>query len=321
MTNFKKIVVAGGGVLGSQIAYQAAYCGFDVTIWLRSEGSIGRCQPKLDNLKKTYIEALNLMADPVKGEANWCPGLAEVGKFDLDECLKKVENIDVKLELDMAKAVKDADLVIESMAENTDDKIKFYTALAPLLDEKTVVVTNSSTLLPSTFAKYTGRPDKYLSMHFANSIWKNNVAEIMVQDKTDKKYFDMICEFANEIRMLALPVLKEKSGYLLNSMLVPFLLSGLDLYANGISDPESIDLAWTKGTGAPKGPFKIFDTVGLTTALNIVDQYQKVPGLFKPMLSKMMMPYNFKGMKAILEKYIAEGKLGMSSGEGFYKYK
>ena len=321
MTNFKKIVVAGGGVLGSQIAYQAAYCGFDVTIWLRSEGSIGRCQPKLDNLKKTYIEALNLMADSVKGEANWCPGLAEVGKFDLDECLKKVENINVKLELDMAKAVKDADLVIESMAENTDDKIKFYTTLAPLLDEKTVVVTNSSTLLPSTFAKYTGRPNKYLSMHFANSIWKNNVAEIMVQDKTDKKYFDMICEFANEIRMLALPVLKEKSGYLLNSVLVPFLLSGLDLYANGISDPESIDLAWTKGTGAPKGPFKIFDTVGLTTALNIVDQYQKVPGLFKPMLSKMMMPYNFKGMKAILEKYIAEGKLGMSSGEGFYKYK
>jgi len=321
MTNFKKIVVAGGGVLGSQIAYQAAYCGFDVTIWLRSEGSIGRCQPKLDNLKKTYIDALNLMADPVKGEANWCPGLAEMGKFDLDECLKKVENINVKLELDMAKAVKDADLVIESMAENADDKIKFYTTLAPLLDEKTVVVTNSSTLLPSTFAKYTGRPDKYLSMHFANSIWKNNVAEIMVQDKTDKKYFDMICEFANEIRMLALPVLKEKSGYLLNSMLVPFLLSGLDLYANGISDPESIDLAWTKGTGAPKGPFKIFDTVGLTTALNIVDQYQKVPCLFKPMLSKMMMPYNFKGMKAILEKYIAEGKLGMSSGEGFYKYK
>ena len=321
MTSFKKLVVAGGGVLGSQIAYQAAYCGFDVTIWLRSEGSIGRCQPKLDNLKKTYIDALNLMADPVKGEANWCPGLAEVGKFDLDECLKKVENINVKLELDMAKAVKDADLVIESMAENADDKIKFYTTLAPLLDEKTVVVTNSSTLLPSAFAKYTGRPDKYLSMHFANSIWKNNVAEIMVQDKTDKKYFDMICEFANEIRMLALPVLKEKSGYLLNSMLVPFLLSGLDLYANGISDPESIDLAWTKGTGAPKGPFKIFDTVGLTTALNIVDQYQKVPGLFKPMLSKMMMPYNFKGMKAILEKYIAEGKLGMSSGEGFYKYK
>ena len=321
MTNFKKIVVAGGGVLGSQIAYQCAYCGFDVTIWLRSEGSITRCQPKIDNLKKTYLEALKLMNDPSKTHENWCPGLADYDNFDYDDCVKKVENANVKLELDMKKAFEGADLIIESMAENKDDKIVFYEKMAPLLDEKTVVVTNSSTLLPSMFAKYTGREDKYLSMHFANSIWKNNVAEIMVQAKTDKKYFEQICEFANEIRMLALPVLKEKSGYLLNSMLVPFLLSGLDLYANGISDPESIDLAWTKGTGAPKGPFKIFDTVGLTTALNIVNQYQKVPGLFKPLLSKMMLPYNFKGMKEILEKYIAEGKLGMSSGEGFYKYK
>ena len=261
------------------------------------------------------------MNNPSKAHENWCPGLADYDNFDYDDCVKKVENVNVKLELDMKKAFEGADLIIESMAENKDDKIVFYEKMAPLLDEKTVVVTNSSTLLPSMFAKYTGREDKYLSMHFANSIWKNNVAEIMVQAKTDKKYFEQICEFANEIRMLALPVLKEKSGYLLNSMLVPFLLSGLDLYANGISDPESIDLAWTKGTGAPKGPFKIFDTVGLTTALNIVNQYQKVPGLFKPLLSKMMLPYNFKGMKEILEKYIAEGKLGMSSGEGFYKYK
>ena len=321
MTNFKKVVVAGGGVLGSQIAYQCAYSGFDVTIWLRSEGSIDRCKPKLDNLKKTYLDALKLMNDTSKAQENWCLGLADFDNFDYQECVDKVNNIEIKLELDMKKAFEGADLLIESMAENKEDKIAFYELMAPLLDEKTVVVTNSSTLLPSMFAKYTGREDKYLSMHFANSIWKNNVAEIMVQSKTDKKYFDEICEFANEIRMLALPVLKEKSGYLLNSMLVPFLLSGLDLYANGISDPESIDLAWTKGTGAPKGPFEIFDTVGLTTALNIVDQYQKVPGLLKPLLSKMMLPYNFKGMKEILEKYISEGKLGKSSGEGFYKYK
>ncbi len=321
MTNFKKIVVAGGGVLGSQIAYQCAYCGFDVTIWLRSEGSIGRCKPKLDKLKDTYLDALKLMNDKNKAEENWCPGLADFDHFDYEDCVKKVNSIDVKLELDMKKAFEGADLIIESMAENKEEKIKFYETMAPLLDDKTVVVTNSSTLLPSMFAKYTGREDKYLSMHFANSIWKNNVAEIMVQAKTDKKYFDLIVEFANEIRMLALPVLKEKSGYLLNSMLVPFLLSGLDLYANGISDPKSIDLAWTKGTGAPKGPFAIFDTVGLTTALNIVNQYQKVPGLLKPLLSKMMLPYNFKGMKEILEKYINEGKLGKSAGEGFYKYK
>ena len=88
----------------------------------------------------------------------------------------------------------------------------------------------------------------------------------------------------------------------------------------GVSDPESIDIAWTRGTGAPKGPFQIFDTVGLNTAYNIVHQYQSVPGLFSPLLKKMMMPYNFKKMEAILKKYIDEGKLGMSTGEGFYKY-
>ncbi|MDY2770700.1 MAG: 3-hydroxyacyl-CoA dehydrogenase [Eubacteriales bacterium] len=311
----KKIVVAGGGVLGSQIAYQAAYCGFDVTIWLRSEGSITRTQPKLDHLKDVYFETIEKMAMP-EGQtpANWARGLADFDTFDKDECLKKAENAynGLKLELDMAKAVADADLVIESMAENLDDKIEFYRKLAPLLPEKTVLVTNSSTLLPSKMAKYTGRPEKFLSLHFANSIWKNNTAEIMAQAKTEPKYFDEVMKFAGEIRMIPLPVRKEKSGYLLNSMLVPLLFSGMDLFVNGVSDPESIDKAWTLGTGAPKGPFQILDTVGLTTAHNIVKMYVKIPSF--------LAPYNFKGMEKMLRKYIDEGKLGMSAGEGFYKY-
>ena len=104
-------------------------------------------------------------------------------------------------------------------------------------------------------------------------------------------------------------------------MLVPFLLSAMDLLTNEISDPESIDIAWTRGTGAPKGPFQIIDTVGLNTAKNIVEQYQKVPGLMSPLLKKMLLPYNYKGMLSMLNKYIDEGKLGKSTGEGFYKYK
>ncbi len=311
----KKVVVAGGGVLGSQIAYQAAYCGFDVTVWLRSEGSITRTQPKLDHLREVYAETINKMATP-EGQtpASWARGIAEYDEFDKDACLARSEAAysGIKLELDMAKAVEDADLVIESMAENVDDKIAFYKKLAPLMPEKTVLVTNSSTLLPSKFAKYTGRPEKYLSLHFANSIWKNNMTEVMAQSQTDPKYFEQIMDFARQIRMIPLPVRKEKSGYLLNSMLVPLLFSGMDLYVNGVSDPESIDKAWTLGTGAPKGPFQILDTVGLTTAYNIVQMYVKLPSF--------LAPYNFKGMSKMLKKYIDEGKLGMSSGEGFYRY-
>ena len=316
---FKKIVVAGGGVLGSQIAFQSAYCGYDVTIWLRSEGSIERTKPKLIALKQNYIDAIEEMSK----KDGWSLGIASPEDFNKKSCLKKVDEAfnNIKLETDLSIALDDADLVIESVAEKKEDKIDFYKKINPLLGDKTVLVTNSSTLLPSMFAQYTGRSNKYLALHFANSIWKNNTAEVMAHAFTDEKYFNQVKEFAKSIRMIPLPIKKEKSGYLLNSMLVPFLLSGMDLLANGISDPESIDKAWTLGTGAPKGPFQIIDVVGLQTAYNIVEQYQRVPGLLNPLLKKMMLPYNYKGMLAILKKYMDEGKMGVSSGEGFYKYK
>lgn len=310
-----RVVVAGGGVLGSQIAFQVAYCGFDVSIWLRSEGSITRTKPKLDKLKEVYIDTIHKMAAP-EGQTPtvWANGIADYADFDEKSCVEKVEKAfaSITLELDMKTAVKDADLIIESMAEKVDEKIAFYKTLAPLLPEPTIMVTNSSTLLPSKFAKYTGRPEKYLSLHFANFIWKNNMVEVMAQDKTNSIYFDQILTFAKDIRMIPLPVYKEKAGYLLNSMLLPLLSSGMDLYVNGISDPESIDKAWTIGSGAPKGPFQILDIVGLTTAHNIIQNYTKIPSF--------LAPYNFKGMDKMLKKYIDEGKLGVSSGEGFYKY-
>lgn len=318
--NYKKIVIAGGGVLGSQIAFQAAYCGYDVVIWLRSEESKTRTKPKLDNLKEEYIKTIDQMNS--NSEA-WAFGIAGIDDFNYNDCLSKVENAynSIVLETDMKIALENADLVIESMAENEKEKIEFYKKLAPFLEEKTVVVTNSSTLLPSKFAKYTQRANKFLSLHFANTIWKNNIAEVMAHGLTDEKYFNEIIEFAKSIKMIPLPVKKEKSGYLLNSMLVPFLLSAMDLVANEISDPKSIDEAWKKGTLAPKGPFEIIDTVGLETAKNIVIQYQKVPSLINPLLKKMMLPYNYKGMLDILNKYISEGKMGKSTKCGFYEYK
>ena len=308
---FSKVVVAGGGVLGSQIAFQAAYCGFDVTIWLRSQGSIGRTQPKLDKLRETYVEAIEAMA---AGTGPWCAGIADADKpLDKDACLARVEAAyqGLRLELDMAAAVADADLVIESMAEDPKAKVAFYEKLAPLLPAKTVIATNSSTLLPGQFAKCSGRPGKYVALHFANSIWKNNTAEVMGHDGTEQSVFDAMCEFANQIRMIALPVRKEKNGYLLNSMLVPWLLSGLDLWASDVSDPKSIDIAWEHGTGAPKGPFRVIDTVGLNTAYNIVLQFQSVPGLLNPLFKKMMLPYNYKRMAQLLKSMI-------DNGESFY---
>ena len=319
--NYKKIVVAGGGILGSQIAFQSAYCGFDVTILIRKEDSLEDVKEKLEKLKKTYIDTINIMN--VENVETWARGIASIDNYNKEECLTRVEDAikNITIETEQQKALDGADLVIESITENIDIKANFYKQIASLLPEKTVVVTNSSTLLPSKLAKFTGRENKYLAMHFANSIWKNNIAEVMGHSETDEKYFDEIIEFAKAINMIPLAARKEKAGYLLNSMLVPFLLSAMDMVANGISDPETIDRAWTLGTGAPKGPFQIIDTVGLVTAKNIVLEYQKVPNVFDPLLKKMMLPYNFDGMLKILNKYIDEGKIGKSVGEGFYKYK
>ena len=316
--NYKRIVIAGGGILGSQIAYQTAYSGFDVTILIRKEDSIEQVKEKLNNLHKTYLETIDKMSKK-DAEDYWARGIASVDNFNKEECIKNADNAleSIKIENEQEVALKDADLIVESITEIFDVKVAFYKEIADKLEEKTVIVTNSSTMLPSKLAKYTGREEKYLAMHFANSIWKNNIAEIMGHDNTDEKYFNEIVEFAEKIHMIPLAAKEEKSGY---SMLVPFLLSAMDLLANGVGDPETIDKAWTLGTGAPNGPFQIIDVVGLETAKNIVLQYQKVPDLFDPLLKKMMLPYNYDGMLEILNKYIDEGKKGKAAGEGFYKY-
>ena len=309
----KNITILGGGVLGSQIAFQNSYSGYNVTIYLRSKESIKRCKKKLEEVKNSYIEAINIMKKN-KDINNWSLGIEDFDNFNASKCLKKVNMVldEIKLELNLDKALKNTDLVIESMSEDFNAKKEIYESIKDKLDDKTIIVTNSSTMLPSKLAKYTGRSDKFLALHFANSIWKNNIVEVMRHDKTSEYAFNEVIDFAKSIRMIPLPLNKEKSGYLLNSMLIPLLFSGLDLLVNGISDVKSIDTAWKRGTGSPKGPFEILDTVGLKTAYNIVLMYVKIP--------KFLAPYNFKGMESLLKKYIEEGKLGKSSGEGFYKY-
>lgn len=307
----ENIAVIGGGVLGSQIAFQTSYSGKNCTVYVMDEKSKNELITKLDALKDTYIQAIKDM--DLKKE--WCRGISDYDTFDKDKCIENVkkgyDNIVIETSLD--KAVSKADLVIESITEDLNIKRNFYEKLAKVLPAKTIVVTNSSTLLPSKLCKYTGRENMFLSLHFANSIWKNNVVEVMKHSKTDDKYFKEVMKFGKEINMIPLPVEKEKSGYLLNSMLIPFLFSSLDLLVNGISDVESIDKAWKYGTGAPEGPFEILDKIGLVTAYNIVDMYVKIPSF--------LAPYNFKGISKMLKGYLDEGKTGKSSGEGFYKYK
>lgn len=315
---FKKVVVVvGGGVLGSQIAYQVAYKGFDVTVWLRTEASIDRARPKFARWHETYKKDLDAVKPLIGTETKMYPrGLIEdfaaLTPEKIEELKAQADTAyeNLNYELDMATAMADADLVIESLSEDPKAKIAFYEKMAPLLPEKTVVVTNSSTMVPSTFASYTGRPEKYLALHFANEIWKNNTAEIMGHPGTDQAYYDQVVAFAKEIGMIPLCLKKEQPGYILNSLLVPFLNAGQALYANDVADPQTIDLTWMLGTGAPLGPFRILDIVGLDTAYNIV-----------MMSPDAQNPDTLPGKIAKrLKEHIDAGKKGVATGEGFYKY-
>lgn len=311
--DIKNVVVAGGGVLGSQIAFQSAYCGYHVTIWLRSEGSIGRCQPKLDHLHEVYLSTLEAMKTNPAAYAYGLLAKDDVTPEACDEAKGRAEAAygSLRLTTSYEEAFRDADLVIEAIAENPEEKIAFYTEMCKHLPEQAIVVTNSSTMLPSTFAPYVERPERYLALHFANEIWRNPSAEVMPHPGTDMACFDAVVDFAASIRMVPLKVMKEQPGYLLNSMLVPFLSAAQALWANGIGSVEDIDLAWKLGTGAPAGPFQILDIVGLTTAYNIS---RMNPAAADPNSVHAR-------IVALLKEKIDAGETGMAAGKGFYDYR
>ena len=311
--SFKKIVVIGGGVVGSEIAFQIAYCGFETWILLRSEASIERTKQKIEKLRSIYLGTMEKMKTDKTAYCNGIASKKDLTNKEIDELKAQLEKgyKELKLTCQYDEACKDADLIIESIAEDLKQKTELYQELSKHLKEKTVIVTNSSTLVPSLFADSTGRPEKYLAFHFSINIWMNNLVEVMAHDRTDKKYFEEMVKFAEEINMIPLKVNKEQRGYLLNSMLVPFLFSSLTLWANDVSDIETIDKGWTLGTGAKIGPFRIMDFVGLNTVYNII--------LNHPSYSDPNSIHRKVGDK--LKIMIDAGKIGINSGEGFYKYK
>ncbi|WP_144513852.1 3-hydroxyacyl-CoA dehydrogenase [Bacillus sp. FJAT-22090] len=282
--HFKNITVAGSGVLGSQIAFQTAFHGYNVSVYDINEEVLIKAKERLTSLKDVYA---TFFEDSQKAEE-------AMARFTFSSSL--------------AEAVQNADLIIEAIPEIVDIKKNFYTELAKVAPANTIFASNSSTMVPSQFAEYTGRPAKFLALHFANEIWKNNTAEVMGHAGTDENIALQVIEFAKSIGMIPLHVKKEQPGYILNSLLVPFLSAGQTLWATGVADPETIDKTWMIATGAPMGPFAILDVVGIQTAYNIVQAEAQVDPSKQPIVEKLK------------TEFLDQGKTGQGSGEGFYKY-
>ena len=284
---YKNVTVAGSGVLGYQIAFQAAFHGFNVSVYDINDEVLEKAKSKFQLMCKAFRKDLRATQE------------------QLD---KAFDNLSYTS--DLAEAVKDADIMIEAIPEIPKIKIEFYEKLAKLAPEKTIFATNTSTLLPSHFAESTGRPAQFLALHFANKIWMNNVAEIMGHPGTDPQVFDDVVAFATAIGMVATPLDKEQPGYIMNSLLAPFIDAALQLVAKEVADPHTIDKTWMIVTGAPSGPFAILDTIGINTAYNIT----------KISAEATQNPVRFKAAKYLKEQLIDQNKLGSATGEGFYTY-
>ena len=283
MPTIRTVTVLGSGVLGSQIAFQSAFHGFAVTAYDLSDDVLESARERLRGLAGVY--------ESVPG------GVAGGPQQALDS---------LRLTSDLAEAVADADLVIEAVPEDLGLKQELYGRLGALAPERTVFATNSSTLLPSDLKASTGRPDWVLALHYANHVWAQNTAEIMGTADTDPAVVDAVVEFAVSSGLEPIRLQKEKAGYVLNSLLVPLLNAASGLLMGGYADHETIDKTWRIGTGAPLGPFQIFDVVGLRTAYNIAAA--------APDEASQAFAAHLK------TEYLDRGRLGTATGEGFYRY-
>lgn len=290
MTNnrLNKLTVIGAGVLGGQIAWQSAFRGKDVIVYDLYEEGLERCRAAHQTYAHIYSHDL---------------GATET---DIQETQGRLS-----FSTDLQQSASDADIISECAPEIPDVKTKLYQDMAKYLPDRTILATNSSTLLPSQFAEATGRPDKFCALHFANLIWSSNIGEVMAHQGTSEQTLLDVTRFAIEIGMVPIPIEKEQNGYVCNSLLVPILQAAQSLVTNGVSSPEYVDRTYMIiNRGCSVGPCGLMDIVGFKTLHNVFSHWGEVN-------KDDQMLANAKYLK---EHFLDKEKLGIQTGQGYYQY-
>ncbi|MEO6222794.1 MAG: 3-hydroxybutyryl-CoA dehydrogenase [Vicinamibacterales bacterium] len=241
-------------------------------------------------------------------------GLARIGKF-LDAGVDKG-----KMTPDQRKAIlgnlsgttdfaamSECDLIIEAIVENVDVKTEAFTALEKVVGPHTIFASNTSSLCIMELAAKTGRPDKFGGLHFFNPVPLMKLVEVIRALTTSDETYQVLFDFAVAIGKEPITA-PDKPGFIVNRLLVPYLLDAIRCYERGLGTREDIDNGMKLGCGYPMGPLTLLDFVGLDTTYyiaNIMFEEYKDPMFAAPPLLKRM---------------VLAGKHGRKSGEGFYKY-
>jgi len=286
MVDIKKVLIVGSGTLGGQIGFQCATHGFGTTMYDLRQDSLDACRASHEALADMFIAQ--------RGKS----------KAEMDAALARIS-----YSTDLEAASRDADLVSESVPEVPKIKADVYGLLNKYCPGHTIFTTNTSTLLPSQFAEATGRPAQFLALHFANEIWERNAAEVMGHPGTDPKIYALVVEFAKAIGMVPILLSKEQNGYVMNSLSIPWMMAGLSLIANDVSSSDDIDKTWMICLKS-LGPCALMDIVGLETMYHVAHYWgdERDDAQLK------------KNAEYLKTHFVDKNKLGMKTGEGFYKY-
>ncbi len=283
----KNVTVAGAGVMGSQISWQTAFNGFDVTVYDPFEKGLEAGK----GLHQTYAKAF-----------------VEEGRGTQEQVQAALKRISYSTNMENAFA--NADLVSESVPEDIKIKKEFWHDVSRIVRDDTILTTNTSSLLPSDLVDVIKDPSRYLAMHFFSIVWEKPLGEVMPHKGTDPKIFDIVVDHVGKMGLVQIPIKVEYPGYIINALLIPWLFAAFKLHFLGVADFKLVDKVWMTQNMNPEvaGPFGQADAMGLNVVYHVI----KNAGETDPELAIVA--------KELKEQYLDQGKTGVNAGEGFYKY-
>jgi 3-hydroxybutyryl-CoA dehydrogenase len=279
----KTVGVLGCGLMGAGIAQVCAAAGYKTIVREVEQGFLDK---GLGRIRK-FLE----------------DGVAK-GKVTAEARDTTLGNLSGTIAVD---ALKDCDLIIEAIIENLDTKRQTYAALEQVVGDKTIFLSNTSSLCITELAAATKRPDRFGGLHFFNPVPLMKLVEVIRSLTTSDETYQAVFAFAQSLGKEPITA-PDRPGYIVNRLLVPYLLDAIRAYENGLGSLEDIDKGMKLGCGYPMGPFTLLDFVGLDTTYyiaNIMFEEFREPAYAPPPLLKRM---------------VLAGRLGRKSGRGFYKY-
>ncbi len=279
----EKVGVLGCGLMGAGIAEVSARAGYETVVREVSESLLEKGMDKIRGSLGKAVDKGKLDAETRDATLARLSGTVELG--DLAEC----------------------DLVIEAIVENLEEKKKTFGALDQAVEETAIFASNTSSLTVTQLAAATSRPERFVGLHFFNPVPVMKLVEVVRTLLTADAVFDDAAEFVRSLGKEPVAC-RDNSGFIVNRLLVPYLLDAVRALEEGVGSIEDIDKGMQLGTGYPMGPFTLLDFVGLDTTYYIAnimfDEYREKRFAPPPLLKQM----------------VQAGRLGRKSGRGFYDY-